>query len=838
MQLKKEIDSNLHLYCAIDDKRKTYSYEQELIRGQKDTRTLDGDVEIINVAEEVSLHLTVTGNVTVYGKISGTLTVICQGKNTGSVTLGGGIADSGNIRVYHAKECIIDEKVDGQVVVKNNLTIKGDLGNTAKITGDAVRIEGLISEESFVKAAYQLQYDLSLNPTWKNFKAQSIEQLSEFADENQQIIPQSPHKRKVITIEPQKLEEPKKIKKSVFPKSTILPIKKILPVQKIEDLKKEESDSDSFADELQAILMQQSDEENFDDISDTEIDKYIDPGFLSTSKNQQSFETQRYQMVEHFCNFISKNIKNNEVPLPKDAEEKLILRKHQIEMLEALKSLIQADGTTGYFDCATGAGKTILFIVIYLALGRPKTLILESRIGLIHQTIAEFKKYLPDCDIGIFDGTHNDTKNNIIISTYPSLQNQFKNPSRQLKPGDIRLLIADEAHNALGDGRYETIMEFFSSAFALGLTATPKFNLKVKGSLQGLDQLFQNLIYHYPTKRAIEEGMLAPCENIHVYIPNIEALPNVKKKNNTDSQEDFSERQLSAQLNVDKMNRVPVLLYANGVSKATGKRILGESAVVFAVGIDNANKIAAEFNKYLKDHPYFQEHSKLTPAVAVSSDTKPAVLQKIYKRFKKGKIKVLVNDKLCSEGCDIPAAKTIINVKPTKSDVEGQQRNGRGSRLLGNQVWRVIDIIYPNLDQITFDKYLGNQRTCGITQIKLPEEDVMTYPPLHIPENEVEELKVLHDDFIILKSVPDCDEQNITSPSSPESYKASSIFKNLVIPPTIADDAPDFDSSYLFDIPRSPQHITNFFLSPSKSPRIQFDFDDERVEIPLDSTKF
>ena len=71
-------------------------------------------------------------------------------------------------------------------------------------------------------------------------------------------------------------------------------------------------------------------------------------------------------------------------------------------------------------------------------------------------------------------------------------------------------IIIDEAHHCVS-GSYQRILQYFSEAKVLGVTATPD-----RGDMKNLGSVFESLAYEYSLPQAIREGYLSPIKALTV----------------------------------------------------------------------------------------------------------------------------------------------------------------------------------------------------------------------------------------------------------------------------------------------------------------------------------
>src|SRR6185369_16175575 len=92
---------------------------------------------------------------------------------------------------------------------------------------------------------------------------------------------------------------------------------------------------------------------------------------------------------------------------------------------------------------------------------------------------------------------------------------EAKNIYKQFSPGFFDLIVVDECHrgSAADDSAWREILEYFSTATQIGMTATPKETKYVSNI-----HYFGKPIYSYSLKQGIHDGFLAPYKVIKVNI--------------------------------------------------------------------------------------------------------------------------------------------------------------------------------------------------------------------------------------------------------------------------------------------------------------------------------
>ncbi len=181
---------------------------------------------------------------------------------------------------------------------------------------------------------------------------------------------------------------------------------------------------------------------------------------------------------------------------------------------------------------ATGTGKTYTaFQIVYRLLKsglRKKVLYLADRNILVDQSIqqdfAPLEKTIHKINFAK-DDPSTITSHEVYFSLYQQLANRDDDASEAeeeeaagrlaslFKPDFFDLVIVDECHrgSAKKDGNWRKILEYFSSAAQIGMTATPKETKYISNI-----DYFGEPVYTYSLREGIEDGFLAPFKVINV----------------------------------------------------------------------------------------------------------------------------------------------------------------------------------------------------------------------------------------------------------------------------------------------------------------------------------
>ena len=159
----------------------------------------------------------------------------------------------------------------------------------------------------------------------------------------------------------------------------------------------------------------------------------------------------------------------------------------------------------------TGCGKTVVFAKVTEDCVRngDRVLILAHRGELLEQASDKIQKFT-----GLMCATEKAEETclgswfRVVVGSIQSLMR----PKRlnQFSSDYFDKIIIDEAHHCLSDG-YQRVLEHFSDAKVLGVTATPD-----RGDMRNLGSYFESLAYEYTLPKAIKEGYLTPIKALTI----------------------------------------------------------------------------------------------------------------------------------------------------------------------------------------------------------------------------------------------------------------------------------------------------------------------------------
>lgn len=325
------------------------------------------------------------------------------------------------------------------------------------------------------------------------------------------------------------------------------------------------------------------------------------------------------------------------------------LRLYQTEGIYKIFNSWKAGKRSILFQMPTGTGKTVLFSQI-VKLGfdnNRRILIVVHRKELVEQITK--KLTVRNVPVGhIVAGMKADYSQTVQVASIQTL-------SRREHP-EANLIIIDECHHAKAD-TYKKLWEIYPDAKFLGVTATP-----VRLSGEGFDDLFDELIVSMSTQKFIEQGYLAPVTHLVCSNPD---LSDVKQK-----QGDYVTKMLSG---VMMENSIMTDLVDSYIDKSPGK-----TTIVFAVDVEHSQSIVKRYNEENISAAHIDATTLKNERASILSD------------FKAGKIKVVSNVEIITEGFDFPECEVVQLARPTKSLSLYLQMVGRVMRTSKNKKEGII----------------------------------------------------------------------------------------------------------------------------------------------------
>lgn len=355
---------------------------------------------------------------------------------------------------------------------------------------------------------------------------------------------------------------------------------------------------------------------------------------------------------------------------------------------------------------ATGTGKTFTAFQIIWRLWKAKIkkriLFLADRKNLIAQTFSNDFSPFKDSMMWV-KRTNFDTAHEIYLALYQGLSGEEETSSlfKKFSPNFFDLIVVDECHrgSARADSQWREILEYFSQATQIGLTATPKEDNEVSNI-----DYFGEPIYTYTLKQGIEDGFLAPYRVVRIFFDkDVEGF--VPYNGQVDDNGEVIDQRIYDASDFDRtlILKKRTKLVAKTVSDYLKKHDCRMNKTIFFC-VDQEH--AARMREALVN-----ENADLCAVndkyvMRITSDDDEGVIQLDNFRDVESVYPVLVTtSKLLTTGADIPTVKNIVLDSNIRSMTEFKQIIGRGTRLredFGKSYFTIFD--FRNVTRLFHDE--------------------------------------------------------------------------------------------------------------------------------------
>lgn len=337
----------------------------------------------------------------------------------------------------------------------------------------------------------------------------------------------------------------------------------------------------------------------------------------------------------------------------------MILRPYQSAASDAIFKEWQDNDST-LVVLPTGGGKTILFADVIRRVFPRRALVIAHREELIFQARDKIQRVTglsADVEMGEYrsdGGLFGSAR--VVVSTIQTQCSGGDGGGRMAKfdPSQFGLLIIDEAHHATSPS-YRRVIDYYRTNPALkvlGVTATPD-----RADEEALGQVFQSVAFDYEVLDAIHDGWLVPIEQQMVHVEGLD-YSDVRT-----TAGDLNGGDLAAVMEAER-NLQPM---ASASLAIIGQR----RALVFTSSVKAAEMTAEIFNRH-----------RPNMAAWVCGKTDRDERRGVLADFASGKVQVVCNCGVLTEGFDDPGVEVVIMGRPTKSRALYSQMVGRSTRPL------------------------------------------------------------------------------------------------------------------------------------------------------------
>ncbi len=330
---------------------------------------------------------------------------------------------------------------------------------------------------------------------------------------------------------------------------------------------------------------------------------------------------------------------------------------------------------------ATGTGKTYTAFQIIWRLwksgAKKRILFLVDRNILADQTKTNDFKPFGQAMTKITHRTV-DKAFEIYLSLYQAVTGteEEQNIYKQFSPDFFDLVIIDECHrgSAADDAAWRKVLEYFSSATQIGLTATPKETRDVSNI-----EYFGDPIYTYSLRQGIADGFLAPYKVVRIGIDkDLEGWRPEKGKTDKYGQliedREYNERDFDRNLILEKRTEL-VAAKITEFLKATDRFA---KTIVFCENIDHAERMRQALVNANPD--LAAANSKYVMRITGDNDEGKAQLDNFIDPESTFPV-IVTTSQLMSTGIDAQTCHLIVLDKRINSMTEFKQIIGRGTRI-------------------------------------------------------------------------------------------------------------------------------------------------------------
>ena len=337
----------------------------------------------------------------------------------------------------------------------------------------------------------------------------------------------------------------------------------------------------------------------------------------------------------------------------------MVLRPYQSAASDAIFTEWQERDST-LVVMPTGGGKTVLFADVIRRVFPRRALVLAHREELIFQARDKIQRVTglrADVEMGDYraeGGLFGAAR--VVVSTIQTQRSGGDGGGRMAKfdPQRFGVLIIDEAHHATSPS-YRRVIDYYRTNPALkvlGVTATPD-----RADEEALGQVFQSVAFDYEVLDAIHDGWLVPIEQQMVHVEGLD-YSSIRT-----TAGDLNGGDLAAVLEAEKNLQQMA---------AASLAIIGQRrALVFTASVKAAEMTAEIFNRH-----------RANMASWVCGKTEKEERRSVLAAFAAGKVQVVCNCGVLTEGFDDPGVEVVIMGRPTKSRSLYSQMVGRSTRPL------------------------------------------------------------------------------------------------------------------------------------------------------------
>ncbi|HAI9588239.1 TPA: DEAD/DEAH box helicase [Escherichia coli] len=316
---------------------------------------------------------------------------------------------------------------------------------------------------------------------------------------------------------------------------------------------------------------------------------------------------------------------------------------------------------------------------------------------------------------------------------------------KQVAPDFFDLIVIDECHrgSASEDSAWREILDYFSSATQIGLTATPKETHEVSST-----DYFGDPVYVYSLKEGIEDGFLAPYKVVRVDI-DVDLQGWRPTKGQTDLNGEVIDDRIYNQKDFDRTMVIDerTELVARTITDYLKRTNPMDKTIVFCNDIDHAERMRRALVNLNPEQ--VKKNDKYVMKITGDDEIGKAQLDNFINPKKPYPV-IATTSELMTTGVDAKTCKLVVLDQNIQSMTKFKQIIGRGTRIdeRYGKLWFTI------LDFKKATELFADERFDGI-----PEKVMDTTPEdIADPESDFEEK---------LEEISEHDEEQVTGVDEP-----------------------------------------------------------------------
>ncbi|EPY1556378.1 EcoAI/FtnUII family type I restriction enzme subunit R [Klebsiella quasipneumoniae] len=406
-------------------------------------------------------------------------------------------------------------------------------------------------------------------------------------------------------------------------------------------------------------------------------------------------------------------------------------RYYQLQAINKTIEAVSAGQNRVLLVMATGTGKTYTAFQIIWRLWKAKNkkriLFLADRNILVDQT--KNNDFLPfGTAMTKLTGRTIDPAFEIHLALYQAITGpeEEQKAFKQVAPDFFDLIVIDECHrgSASEDSAWREILDYFSAATQIGLTATPKETHEVSST-----DYFGDPVYIYSLKEGIEDGFLAPYKVVRVDI-DVDLQGWRPTKGQTDKNGELIDDRIYNQKDFDRTMVIDerTELVAKTITDYLKRTNPMDKTIIFCNDIDHAERMRRALVNLNPEQ--VKKNDKYVMKITGDDDIGKAQLDNFINP-KKAYPVIATTSELMTTGVDAKTCKLVVLDQNIQSMTKFKQIIGRGTRIdeRYGKLWFTI------LDFKKATELFADERFDGIP------EKVMDTTPQDIadPESDFEE---------------------------------------------------------------------------------------------------